>query len=409
MLPLEMIHDAKIDKYANINYLNPESKRVDKALARALKELVENNTKSIKVEALNKELAQQYAVRTFLEKLDGKKVVGGRLGKYFAQITGGMIGSHFGPFGAMVGAEAGNLLKGAQMAGKFSGETGLGMTKSRAMLEAIKRGKGYSKSLGSLNTTQSAKMIPDKVNIPKNISQAVAKSKTKPTIAEFKSAAKSNGKAIIIDSDTIKKGLPEYTIETDVALQPKASALAEQELKKAILADKSGIVRILGGGSGSGKSELLLPNLSNKSSVIWDGTLGNIEKAKKMIDLALSKGKSVEINPVYTPIDDAFEFSLRRGGRANVPTDELIKRHVNFRKNILELAQKYPQIKITAPNPVTGEIVENAVTLNSKTGGGSLKMFPDRESALDFLKKMVYSEDDAKSLITARERDLRTF
>lgn len=211
-VPLSTIHDAKIDKYANINFLNPESKRVDKAIAKGLKELVETNTRSVDVKNLNRELQQHYAVLDLLEKLDGKKVEGGRLGKYFAQTVGGIVGSHFGPLGAIIGAEAGSGLKGVQMSSKFGGKTGIPLKQSEEMQRAVSQSKlprlglpeprsnvrstvssgatiplrdttrlpdeaqamsanpSYSSNnLGNLNTNQSAAIIPTRIGISKSI------------------------------------------------------------------------------------------------------------------------------------------------------------------------------------------------------------------------------------------------
>jgi len=164
-IPVSLIHDAKVDKYANINYLNPESKRSDKAIAKALKELVEEHTKSVDVKQLNQELSQYYTLQAYLEALDGKKVAGGKLGKYFAQTVGAIAGSHFGPLGAIAGAEAGGMIKGASMASKFGG-AGKKLQQSAAMKSAVEKGKNsvihlpQSKSLGSLKTTQSTTMTP---------------------------------------------------------------------------------------------------------------------------------------------------------------------------------------------------------------------------------------------------------
>jgi hypothetical protein len=211
-VPLSTIHDAKIDKYANINFLNPESKRVDKAIAKGLKELVETNTRSVDVRNLNRELQQHYSVLDLLEKLDGKKVEGGRLGKYFAQPVGGIVGSHFGPLGAIIGAEAGSGLKGVQMSSKFGGKTGIPLKQSEEMQRAVSQSKlprlglpeprsnvrstvssgatiplrdttrlpdeaqamsanpSYSSNnLGNLNTNQSAAIIPTRIGISKSI------------------------------------------------------------------------------------------------------------------------------------------------------------------------------------------------------------------------------------------------
>jgi hypothetical protein len=56
--------------------------------------------------------------------LNGKKVEGGRLGKYFASTIGAIVGSHFGPLAAVVGAELGSRAKGAQMSMNKIGKAG---------------------------------------------------------------------------------------------------------------------------------------------------------------------------------------------------------------------------------------------------------------------------------------------
>lgn len=140
-IPLAKIQDAKTSKYATIDYLNPASKIADKAIARSFKTLVEKHTKSVDVEALNKELANHYAVMNLLEKLDGKKVEGGKLGKYFAQTLGGIVGSHFGPLGGIAGAEIAGRIKGANMASKFNGKTGAVLKPSDLLAKATAKGK----------------------------------------------------------------------------------------------------------------------------------------------------------------------------------------------------------------------------------------------------------------------------
>ncbi len=141
-ISVAVIHDAKVDKYANINYLNPESKRADKAIAKGLKEMVEEHTKSVDVKGLNEELSQYYTLQKYLEALDGKKVDGGKLGKYFAQTVGSIVGSHFGPLGTIVGAEVGGRIKGAQLSSKLGGKIGRQLEQSTAMKSAVEKTKG---------------------------------------------------------------------------------------------------------------------------------------------------------------------------------------------------------------------------------------------------------------------------
>lgn len=141
-VPLSIVHDAKRYKYANIDYLNPGAKNTDKIIARTLKDVVEKGTESVDVKKLNDELSGYYSMLSFLEKLDGRKVQGGKLGKYFAQTIGAMVGSSVGgPVGTVVGAELGGRLRGSMMKSTFSKASGKAPKASALLEDAIKLGK----------------------------------------------------------------------------------------------------------------------------------------------------------------------------------------------------------------------------------------------------------------------------
>ena len=131
-VPVVLLHDAKIAKSGAIDYTNPSSAKVGKARVKALKELVENNA-DFDVRDVNKELSKQYSLEEYLRALDGKRVEGGRLGKYAAKGTGALIGGGlgalFGPAGAAagayIGAEAGSSIKGKMMKKTFGTDKGL--------------------------------------------------------------------------------------------------------------------------------------------------------------------------------------------------------------------------------------------------------------------------------------------
>ena len=168
LIPVEVLHNAKVDKYNNINFFTESNtKAYDKTIAKALKTMVEENTTSADISKINKELSKHYAVIDYLNKLDGKKVEGGRLGKYFAKTVGAIVGSHFGPLGSIVGAEAGGAVKGGMMSRVFSGKTGKVIPQAEVIADAIKIKNEpaiqlpaqSSKSLGSLNIAQSKNTI----------------------------------------------------------------------------------------------------------------------------------------------------------------------------------------------------------------------------------------------------------
>lgn len=173
-IPIEVLHNAKVDKYNNINFFTDGNvKSYDKTVAKALKELVEKNTKSVDVAEVNKELSKHFAVIDYLTKLDNKKVDGGKLGKYFAQTLGGMVGSKFGPVGTIVGAELGGRVKGNMMSRAFSGKTGRTIpeaeifTKTKDFInkEPLQLPQS-SNNLGRRNTNQSITIAPTNIDIP---------------------------------------------------------------------------------------------------------------------------------------------------------------------------------------------------------------------------------------------------
>lgn len=136
-VPLSVVHDAKINKYNNINFFaSGNSKTYDKTVARTLKDIVEETSQAIDVKEVNAELAKHFAVIDYLNKLDGKKVDGGKLGKYFASTIGSIVGSHFGPLGAIGGAELGGRVKGNIMSRVFSGKTGRVQPQAEAITQA---------------------------------------------------------------------------------------------------------------------------------------------------------------------------------------------------------------------------------------------------------------------------------
>lgn len=147
MVDLAKIQDAKIGTTRNIDFNTPaETKTYRKAIARGYKEFIEN-TSEVPVKKINEVLARYYDDIERLERLDGKKVAGGRLGKYFAQTSGTLVGmgagAVAGPLGAsvggVVGGELASVLKGKALAGSFGSAKGLSVPPNK-ILEAAKKG-----------------------------------------------------------------------------------------------------------------------------------------------------------------------------------------------------------------------------------------------------------------------------
>lgn len=146
-------------------------------------------------------------------------------------------------------------------------------------------------------------------------------------------------KAVVIDADTIKKMHPKFNPKNPGALHEESSAISKELVEKAIDEDVSGIFKMIGGGSGSGKSEVVLLKIGNQPGVVFDGTLGGLDSAVKKIEYALSKGKKIELHPVYTPPKLATLFNQMRA--RSVADDVLIDSHFGMRDNIPALYDKF--------------------------------------------------------------------
>jgi len=167
-VPLTKVQDAKISTTNNINFNTPpETATYRKTLARVYKEMIENKS-DLDVKKVNSELAKYYGDIERLERLNGRKVEGGRLGKYTASLAGtaigmgaGSVGGGFGAaVGGILGGEAAVALKGKSMAGTMRGG-GAGLPENKILQEAKARAE-----IGNVTNLK----VPDKkVGAPKDI------------------------------------------------------------------------------------------------------------------------------------------------------------------------------------------------------------------------------------------------
>ena len=126
---LSKIQDAKISTTKHIDYTKPTGVTYRKTLARVYKEAIENKS-DFNVKEVNQELAKYYKDLDRLADLDGKRVKGGRLGKYTSQLAGTALGGVAGAAGGAPGAVVGGIL---------SGEVASALT-GRAMSRTFKTG-----------------------------------------------------------------------------------------------------------------------------------------------------------------------------------------------------------------------------------------------------------------------------
>lgn len=213
LIELAKVHDAKISTTKNINYATPpETATYRKAVARAYKLVVEKNSTKFDVEPVNRELQKYLDDVKRLERLDGMRVEGGRLGKHFAQVVGTGIGMAAGAAGGAVGSAVGGALGGGAA----------GFIKGKAMASSFGRATG--KTAPKNPVLQRAKLsIPDKKLVaPKGMKKTKEITKLEDDIAKNVEAQKKAIKAgdftlvatlkeiYAVLVDTLKKEVKDY-------------------------------------------------------------------------------------------------------------------------------------------------------------------------------------------------------
>lgn len=251
---LDTVHNSKVTRGQRIKkaYLDPDSAEADKLITRTLKEIVEKNTQSADVQAINKELQKHYEVIDFLKRLDRKIVKGGRLGRYFAQTFGSVAGSKFGPLGAIAGAEIGGKIHGGMLSNTFGKAQGRGIEKSGLLKSAKeklenteviippsrrlpepairlpyspKEGEQAYNSLGNRNTTQSTTISPTRYDISRTVAQNT--DIVQPTQAEIRARLVSEGKQGVYGKPLLGLPSPDKT-KSGVAIPMRQSTQFEK-------------------------------------------------------------------------------------------------------------------------------------------------------------------------------------
>lgn len=236
------------------NNSNAEIK--NKTTGRAFRLVVEDVSKT-DIAKVNGELSKLYQELTILEKLDGMKVSGGKLGKYFAQISGNIVGGLAGgaiggPVGAaasaVVGGELASALRGKIMAGKFKKTTPSGETSatiSKAIKDVTKTKtidlKTPDKKVGAPKSVKKTKEIVTlEGKIAKNVeAQKVAiKAKDYTLVAKLKSVYQE-----LVTQ--LKKAIKYLNENGSVGMSIKKTVTPESVAKRADKADMKVLAKVI--------------------------------------------------------------------------------------------------------------------------------------------------------------------
>ena len=251
-IPLEKVQDFKTSTTKTIDYKKDNSPTISfkKAKARAYKEVIENKSKvevvvdgkKYNVKGINAELAKYYKDLELISSLDGRRVKGGKLGKYFAQISGNIIGGAAGgavggsvgmAFGTVIGGEAGGFIKGRMMASSL-GKGGKGIpvnpvldaARKQAGLPSVKDLNTPDKTLGAPKGTPKTKEV---IKVEGQIKKNVAQQKVAIKIGDFGLVAelKEVYAYLVIQLKSLLKSIKESAKNPTIGLSTKRVGIPE--------------------------------------------------------------------------------------------------------------------------------------------------------------------------------------
>lgn len=212
-------------------------------------------------------------------------------------------------------------------------------------------------------------------------------------IAKIAPAIK-EGRMVNLNADDLKKYFGEdyndnnHPIYSQATIQIAARALKENK--------DSGVI-MLGGGPGSGKSEILAKHLEEEGfkGIVYDSNLSNPEGARKFMQMARDAGKHIKIVGMIPNLDKARGFTLQReeATKRGITDNTFGNGHHGFPDTTRQLLEsgdiKEEDVHLLDTRNFSGSIKEaKAIAKN----GGFM------ESPLATLQNLGYDKEEIKKL-----------
>jgi hypothetical protein len=257
-------------------------------------------------------------------------------------------------------------------------------------IERFAKSKGYD-SVARSGVDGNELLVFDKKNIKilDNVKPEDAygwKPKSQP-LQEVGKTVVSENKPQIINPDLYKEKFKDY----NPANHEKYSQMAKEEYQRALKTNPNPVVKFTMGGSGSGKSEILIPQMSkNFNGIILDGTGSKYESFASKLKQAIDTGKTPEIDAILPRIESAWKFAQKRmlkTGRP-VPLDEFVKLHQGFVDTLQKIIKEFPEVKVS---------LKDTRNIFSKSDAVNLKDITDKDVILNTLQN-AYKGKTAEQL-----------
>lgn len=164
-----------------------------------------------------------------------------------------------------------------------------------------------------------------------------------------------------------------------------------QNVERAIK-EHPGDFTMLGGGPGSGKTELLTKNILDNGykGILYDNSLSNFEGSKKLIEDARAAGKSIRIYGIVPDLQKARDFTFARADETgrNVSADAFARGHAGFIDTAKQLLKdgvvKPEELQLFDFRNITSTDEAKAMIRNNITA----------KNPMDLLNKVRYNKQD---------------
>lgn len=194
--------------------------------------------------------------------------------------------------------------------------------------------------------------------------------------------------AEIIDPDELKKKA--YLAGDTTAYDPKRhwqfTEMSDKQFANALKKNPNRIVKFTAGGSGSGKSEILLNNIAHDfDGIVLEGIMSNYDNAVSKLRQVKEAGKIPIISAILPRINNAWKFAQKRAietGR-EVPLDAFVQKHIGFIDTLKKLVRDGYDVRL--------KDVRNSHSIGEAV---SAPFITDPDNILDILDKIRYNEGD---------------
>lgn len=168
------------------------------------------------------------------------------------------------------------------------------------------------------------------------------------------------GEAIIIGADDMKDY---FGNDYDIKNHPIYSESANNLFRRAVTESKNETVKFLAGGTGSGKSDFIVPSISEDfDGVVYDSTAWNPDGMLEQIAFVESHGKNAEVYGIIPNLEKsrAYTFLREQSGKHPVTEKAFINTHSGSIDTMIKVIEQGGDVYVAdMREPMTKEQLEN--------------------------------------------------